>query len=185
MLRAETSERLQKLVDHASTHDLTVEEREPGDWGGLYAPNAGALAREVVRSWCRLCTAYSPYSEGQNRLVEFLEQLRDLPRWMAPVSRPDENGHVHRSEFRVLRFDWIGLEEEFRRQHFGRWLCSCCRGRTSSLIYRMRSIQVHVLPISHANPSEQTSSHTMIVTLPPTPGGETSSTPWRASQPAG
>jgi hypothetical protein len=122
MLRTETSERLQKLIDYASSHNLTAEDRDQGDWGGLYAPNAGALAQNVLRSYCRVCTAFSPYSEGQNRLVKFLEELRNLPRWLAPESRPDENGNVHETEFWTFGYGWLGLEDEFRRQHIGEFI---------------------------------------------------------------
>lgn len=120
MLRAETSSRLQKLIDYANSHNLTPEERESGDWGGLYAPKAIAFAQELLRSWCRVCEAFSPYSEGQNRLVEFLEQLRQLPRWMAPESPPDENGEVVDNEFWAFGRSWIGLEDKFRRHNVGK-----------------------------------------------------------------
>ncbi|KAG0631869.1 hypothetical protein M758_1G285600 [Ceratodon purpureus] len=121
LLRAETFSRLQQLSDYANSHDLTPEDRESGDcWGGLYPPNAGALAQDqVIRSWCRVCEAFSPYSEGQNRLVELLEQLRQLPRWMAPETHPDENGDVVESEFWAFGRKWIGLENEFRKHHAG------------------------------------------------------------------
>ncbi|KAJ4301305.1 hypothetical protein N0V90_003396 [Kalmusia sp. IMI 367209] len=117
MTRIETNERLQKLVNYAKLHKLTAEEQESSDWGGLCPPNAGSIAHEVLRAFCRVSTAFSPYSEGQNRLIEFLEELRNLPRWMEPETRPDENGKVHRTEFWAFGYSWIGLEDEFRRQH--------------------------------------------------------------------
>jgi hypothetical protein len=36
MLRTEASERRQKLIDYANSHNLTTEERESGEWGGLH-----------------------------------------------------------------------------------------------------------------------------------------------------
>jgi hypothetical protein len=125
VLRVETTTRLQKLKDYSRTH-LTAEDTESSDWGGLYPPNATAFAKELLQSWCRVCTAYAPYSEGQNRLIDFLNQLRQLPRWMAPETRPDENGHVVESEFWAFGHGWIGLEDEFRRLHAGRLLCPLC-----------------------------------------------------------
>jgi hypothetical protein len=119
LLRTEASERLQKLVEYANTHDMNTEERETGDWGGLPPPNSGAMAEQVL-GWCaRVCTAYAPYSEGQNRLIELLEELRSLPRWMAPEGRPDENGDVYESEFWKFGRGWIALDDAFRRQHVG------------------------------------------------------------------
>ncbi|KAF1951055.1 hypothetical protein CC80DRAFT_425436 [Byssothecium circinans] len=117
IIRAETSKRLQKLIDYANSHNLTAEQRESGDWGGLPPPNAGPCAEQFFRPYCRMCAAFSPYSEVQNRLIEFLEELGNLPRWMAPESRPDENGNVHHSEFWAFGYNWIGLEDEFRRHH--------------------------------------------------------------------
>jgi hypothetical protein len=119
LLRTETSSRLTKLQDYAAQHTLSADERESGDWGGLYAPNAGALVQGVLRSWVRVCSAYAPYSEGQNRLVEFLEELRGLPRWNAAESRPDEEGNVDEVEVWKFGFGWLGLEDEFRRVHVG------------------------------------------------------------------
>ena len=119
MVSTETSERLQKRIDYANLHKLTAEERESSDWGGLYPPNAGSIAHEVLRSYGRVSTAFSPYSKGQDQLIELLVELRDLPRWMAPETRPDENGDVYRTEFWAFGYNWIGLEDEFRRQHAG------------------------------------------------------------------
>jgi hypothetical protein len=133
LLRSETSSRLQQLQDYAAQHTLSADERESGDWGGLYAPNAGALVQGVLRSWVRVCSAYAPYSDGQNRLVEFLEELKGLPRWMAAESRPDEEGKVDEVEVWKFGFGWMGLEDEFRRAHVGEFdhfvlPCSCLFG---------------------------------------------------------
>ncbi|KAH7334619.1 hypothetical protein BKA66DRAFT_544535 [Pyrenochaeta sp. MPI-SDFR-AT-0127] len=117
MLRTETSERLQMLIDFAKSHSMDIDEEESYDWGGLPAPNAGAFAEDIIRSYCRVCMAFSPYSEGQNRLIKLLEELRGLPRWMAPESRPDESGNFHKSEFWLFGYNWLGLEDQFRRQH--------------------------------------------------------------------
>ncbi|PSN61561.1 hypothetical protein BS50DRAFT_625398 [Corynespora cassiicola Philippines] len=117
LLRTETSSRLQKLNDYAASHHLSAEDRESGEWMALYAPNATALAHEFIRLWCRVCTAFHPHSEGQDRLVAFLEELKDLPRWMAPESRPDEKGEVLSTEFWKFGKDWVGLEDDFRREN--------------------------------------------------------------------
>ncbi|KAH8732127.1 hypothetical protein GQ44DRAFT_801160 [Phaeosphaeriaceae sp. PMI808] len=140
LLRAETTLRLQKLIDYTNSHSLTVEEREHGDWGGLYAPNASLFAQNVLRSYCRVCTAFSPYSEGQNRLIELLVELKNLPRWMAPESRPDENGHVLRTEFWAFGYKWIGLEDEFRRQDAGYYRDAAAHNRWRNLQHAMARI---------------------------------------------
>lgn len=119
-VRTETSTRLQKLTDYAASHTLGPEDRESGEWTELYPPNAGAFAHEFIRSWCRISTAFSPHSNEQDRLMMILDKLKRLPRWMAPETRPDENGEVLKSEFWAFGQGWLGLEDEFRRQKEGK-----------------------------------------------------------------
>ncbi|KAH6644824.1 hypothetical protein C7974DRAFT_420253 [Boeremia exigua] len=116
LLRAETSRRLQKLNDYAASHHMTTEALESDDWMDLYPPNASALAQEVIRWWCKVCTAFYPHSGGQDRLIGLLEELRCLPRWMAPETRPDENGEVVETEFWAFGKNWIGLADKLRRE---------------------------------------------------------------------
>jgi hypothetical protein len=118
-IRSATTERLQNLIEYANSHDMTADDRESGDWGGLPAPYAGAHVEQIFRALCRVLTAFEPYSEGQNRVFAFLEELRRLPRWMAPEGRPDELGEFSRTEFWAFGRGWIGLTDEFRRQHAG------------------------------------------------------------------
>ena len=118
-IRTETLARLQTLNDYAATHILDPEDRESGPWMDLYPPNAGAFAQGFIRAWCRVSTAFPPHSEGQDRLIAILDELRRLPRWMAPETRPDETGEVLTSELWKFGRDWIGLEDEFRRQKDG------------------------------------------------------------------
>ena len=118
-IQTETSARLQTLNDYAAIHTLDSKERESGQWMDLYPPNAGAFAQGFIRDWCRISTAFSPHSEGQDRLIAILDELRRLPRWLAPETRPDENGEVLTTELWKFGRDWIGLEDEFRRQKDG------------------------------------------------------------------
>jgi hypothetical protein len=118
-IRTETSARLQTLNGYAATHTLDPEDRESGEWMDLYPPNAGAFVQGFIRDWCRISTAFPPHSEGQDRLIAILDELRRLPRWMAPETRPDEIGEVLTSELWKFGRDWIGLEDEFRRQQDG------------------------------------------------------------------
>lgn len=117
LLRAETSRRLEALLAIPNSHELSAEERQEKE---LYPPNATAFAEQLLRSYAGVCTAFAPYSAVQNRLIEFLEELRGLPRWMAPESGPDENGEVFRNEFWKFGFDWVGLEDAFRRECAGK-----------------------------------------------------------------
>jgi hypothetical protein len=156
LLRTETSSRLQKLNDYAASHRLTAEDRESGDWLQMYPPNAGALAQVFMRSWCRVCTAFYPYSEGQNRLVNLLEELKGLPRWMAPETRPDEDGKVLRTEFWAFQSGWIGLEDEFRRQ------------RDSELWLFRRSVFHHVIARDEDRTTQNTDAYVQILSLPAT-----------------
>jgi hypothetical protein len=115
MVRSVTYERLQKAIDYANSHSMTAEEREWGDWSGNLPPNATGYVRMIIGWYCRVSTAFSPYSEGQDRLIKFLEALRDLPRWMAPNSRPDVDGEVYRYELWAFEHNWLGLEDQFRK----------------------------------------------------------------------
>ncbi|KAF2877133.1 hypothetical protein BDV95DRAFT_139300 [Massariosphaeria phaeospora] len=114
IVRAATTERLQKLIEYASSHDVTVEEDGLPDFGGLGPPNAGPIADTFMRWFGRVCMAFSPYSESQNRFMQFLEELRNLPRWMAPEGYPNENGDCSRTEFWSFGYNWVGHEDEFR-----------------------------------------------------------------------
>jgi hypothetical protein len=118
-IRSAANERLQNLIEYADSHNMTADDRASGEWGGLPAPNAGAHAEEMFRALCRLLTVFEPYSESQDRVFAFLEELRSFPRWMAPEGRPDEAGVVSRTEFWTFGRGWIGLTDEFRRQHAG------------------------------------------------------------------
>lgn len=117
LLRAETSRRLEALLAIPNSHELSPEERDEKE---LYPPNATAFAEKLLRSYAGVCTAFAPYSDVQNRLVGFLEELRGLPRWMAPEAGPDEDGEVARNEFWKFGFDWVGLEDAFRRECAGK-----------------------------------------------------------------
>jgi|SRR5690242_3448024 len=121
LVRTETSSRLRTLNDYAASHHMTAITRESDEWLDLYLPNASALAQEVIQSWCRVCTAFYPHSEGQDRLVSLLGELRDLPRWMAPETRPDENGDVVETEFWAFGKNCIGLADQFRKQQDGEY----------------------------------------------------------------
>jgi hypothetical protein len=81
----------------------------------MYAPNASALIQGVMRSLVRVCSAYAPYSAGQNALLSYLDELKALPTWSAADSRPDEQGEVEETEVWRFGFGWLGLEDEFRR----------------------------------------------------------------------
>jgi hypothetical protein len=117
LLRTETSSRLQKLRTYLAQHP---EAAETDSWpDDLYAPNAGALIQGVLRSWVRVCSAYAPYSAGQNALFSYLQELKVLPKWSAPETRPDARGTVEETEVWGFGFGWLGLEDEFRRVHVG------------------------------------------------------------------
>ncbi|CAI6317676.1 unnamed protein product [Periconia digitata] len=120
-IREVTSSRLTKLIEYADTHDVTAEERQFGIYEeGIYVPDASTYANVILRTFGKACTAFPPRSETQNRLVGLLEELRGLPRWMAPELGPDEKGQVNSTEFWKfggIEESWIGLEDAFRREH--------------------------------------------------------------------
>ncbi|KAF2818627.1 hypothetical protein CC86DRAFT_154624 [Ophiobolus disseminans] len=116
-IRTESNKRFQALLNYANTHTMTAEHYEFGaEWGDLPRPNSSGLVEcLLIRTFSRMCSAFSPYSVGQNRLFALLEALRDLPRWIASEGNPDENGNGYEIEFWTFGRSWIGLENEFRR----------------------------------------------------------------------
>jgi hypothetical protein len=120
LLRTETSTRLQVLRAHVTQNPTAAQANEWPD--NMYAPNASALIQDVMRSWVRVCSAYAPYSAGQDALVQYLEELKALPKWRAAESRPDEKGAAEETEVWVFGFGWLGLEDEFRRVVGGMYL---------------------------------------------------------------
>jgi hypothetical protein len=151
MLRTDTSACLQKLLDYASTYshelsDLDDYQRGWGDWGDVPAPNASGHVEMVMRWYARVCTAFGPYSEGQNRLVELLEELRTLPRWEGPESKPDEKGECSTNEYWAFGRSWLGIEDAFRREHAGRWSGLFCSYVVCGFrIFHMHLLQLHNL----------------------------------------
>jgi len=120
MVRASTGERMQKITDYMNSHSMTAEDYESDEWEALGNPNATGHALVLLQTYSRICTAYSPYSEGQNRLIQLLEALRDLPRWDAPECRPDADGKTFERKFWAFEHGWLGLEDEFRARLGGK-----------------------------------------------------------------
>jgi hypothetical protein len=130
IIRNEAFTRLQDLHSYATEQNLFTEDGEnaPSDldeWGGLPPPNASALADTMMRAYVRVCQAFAPYSNGQNRIIQFLRELKGLPRWMAPCTIPDAEGDTCEKEFWDLGLMWCGWEDEWRREHIRKCLNRC------------------------------------------------------------
>jgi hypothetical protein len=127
IIRNESTTRLQNLHAYAAEHNLfesncEISNSGPEGWGDLPPLNAGALADAMMRTYVRVCQAFAPYSDGQNRLIELLQELKSLPRWMAPCTRPDAECDTCEMEFWDVGFNWCGWEDEWRREHVSKSL---------------------------------------------------------------
>ncbi|PYH92798.1 hypothetical protein BO71DRAFT_485099 [Aspergillus ellipticus CBS 707.79] len=74
----------------------------------------------VIQWAARLCSALPPGHVGQDRIIAFLEALRDLPRHeVAKVVFPTNEGEIVENMFQTMEVwlldgRWLSLQEEFR-----------------------------------------------------------------------
>lgn len=89
----EADRKLQELLKRPDPRNLTPEEEEQGiPSTRAIAPNPSGNLEELIQWIARLCSACPPYHPGQERIIEFLVVLRDLPRREVPDGVPPEEG---------------------------------------------------------------------------------------------
>lgn len=85
------------------------------------APNPSGDLEELIQWIARLCSAFPPYHPGQDRIIKFLEVLRDLPRREVPDGVPPEDGSEE--PYPTMTFwefeSWGWLAEIFRVEESG------------------------------------------------------------------
>lgn len=89
----EANARRQSLLQRPNPRNLTSEEEKQGIPSmRAIAPNPSGDLEELIQWIARLCSAFPPYHPGQDRIIEFLTVLRDLPRQEVPDGVPPEEG---------------------------------------------------------------------------------------------
>lgn len=86
-----TNQKQKEVMKRPDQQALTPEERAQGINMYDLVPNPRLAIHTIFLSLARLCSAFPPYHPGQNRIVEFLEALRGLPRHEAYTGCPSED----------------------------------------------------------------------------------------------
>ncbi|PWY83394.1 hypothetical protein BO70DRAFT_361513 [Aspergillus heteromorphus CBS 117.55] len=80
-------------------------------------PNPRGDVEMLIQWAARLCSAFPPSHAGQERIISFLEALRDLPRHKVlnvVFPREEGDGMYTAMELWPLRGRWLSLQQEFR-----------------------------------------------------------------------
>ena len=118
----EANTRHVELLKRPDPRSLTVEEEENG------VPSTRAIAPnpsgniELVFPWiATLCSAFPPHHEKQDRIIQFLEALRDMPRHDVYEGVPPENSDEPYNTTTLWPFggNWMALAEVFRIETYG------------------------------------------------------------------
>ncbi|OJJ85929.1 uncharacterized protein ASPGLDRAFT_122491 [Aspergillus glaucus CBS 516.65] len=106
-----------ELLKRPDPRSLTVEEEENG------VPSTRAIAPnpsgniELVFPWiATLCSAFPPHHEKQDKIIQFLEALRDMPKHDVYEGVPPENSDEPYNTTTLWPFggNWMALAEVFR-----------------------------------------------------------------------
>ncbi|KAI0438912.1 hypothetical protein F4803DRAFT_554544 [Xylaria telfairii] len=114
---AESSRRHEKLALRADWDNLTAEEQASGMTMRMLTPNASGYIEDAFTTLAKLLPAFPPAHEGQDRIVQFLLELRALPRHDAPDSIADAEAR----EVRYIKLwpfggNWQATAELYRWQ---------------------------------------------------------------------
>lgn len=118
----EATSRHIELLKRPDPRNLTAEEEENG------VPSMRAIAPnpsgniELVFPWiARLCSAFPPNHEKQDRIIQFLEALRDMPEHEVLEGVPPEDPNEPYDTTRLWPFGehWMALTEVFRIEAYG------------------------------------------------------------------
>ena len=113
----EANTRHVELLKRPDPRSLTVEEDENG------VPSTRAIAPnpsgniELVFPWiATLCSAFPPHHEKEDRIIQFLEALRDMPKHDVYEGVPPENSDEPYNTTTLWPFggNWMALAEVFR-----------------------------------------------------------------------
>lgn len=111
-----------ELLKRPDPRNLTADEEENGVPSmRAIAPNpSGSI--ELVFPWiATVCSAFPPHHEKQDRIIQFLESLRDMPRHDVYEGTPpeDPNGPYTTTTLWPFGGNWMALAEVFRIEAYG------------------------------------------------------------------
>ncbi|KAB8275419.1 hypothetical protein BDV30DRAFT_236785 [Aspergillus minisclerotigenes] len=121
----EAANNLNKWIVENSNTDLEERKRYPDPWNvpspenpSWVAPNPSGLITCFFESFARLCSAFPPGHVGQDRLIQFLEALRDMPKHEVPNYLPNDppEDFYYLLELWPFGGSWLGLTEVFRTE---------------------------------------------------------------------
>ncbi|GMF76476.1 unnamed protein product [Aspergillus oryzae] len=118
----EAANNLDKWIVEKSNTDLEERKKYPDPWNvpspenpSWVAPNPSGLITCFFESFARLCSAFPPGHVGQDRLIRFLEALRDMPKHEVPNYLPNDppEDFYYLLELWPFGGSWLGLTEVF------------------------------------------------------------------------
>ena len=122
---AEANRTLEALKQRSPPFQLTLEEQEQGLTSRLVGPNPQRWMEMIITSIAKVCSAFPPAHPAQDALVEFLRELRDMPKHGVPdgdYTAEDPGPVVRPCSFTLWHFGEpsVGyLAEKFRREAEG------------------------------------------------------------------
>lgn len=113
--------KLQELLKRPDPRNPTPEEEEQGIPSmRAIAPNPSGDLELFIQWIARVCSACPPYHPGQERIIEFLVVLRNLPRREVPDGVPPEGSDEPYPTITLWAFESLGwLAEIFRVEESG------------------------------------------------------------------
>lgn len=122
---SDANQQFKELMKRPDPRNLTPEEEEQGISMRVVAPNASGYIERVFESVAKLCFAFPPYDPGHDRIIQFLEALRDMPPHQTfdgvpPTEEEKNSGYDNVVTLWPFEEDWMALTEIFRREADGR-----------------------------------------------------------------
>ena len=84
LVATDANKRLETLKQRDPPLRLTVEEEEQGLTARLVGPNPERWMEMMMTTIARICSAFPPAHPAQDALVDFLRELRDMPKHEVP-----------------------------------------------------------------------------------------------------
>lgn len=118
----EAIRRHEELLKRPDPRNLTAEEKENGvPSTRAIAPNPSGNIQLFFPWIATLCSAFPPRHEKQDRIIQFLEALRNMPKHDVIEGVPPENPNEPYNTTTLWPFggNWMALAEVFRVETYG------------------------------------------------------------------
>ncbi|KLU91502.1 hypothetical protein MAPG_10020, partial [Magnaporthiopsis poae ATCC 64411] len=121
LVTTEANKRLETLKQRDPPLRLTPEEEEQGLTPRLVGPNPQRWMEMMTTTIAKICSAFPPAHPAQDALVDFLRELRDMPKHEVPDGDYEDPGAVvvRPRTFTLWPFGETSVEylaEKFRRE---------------------------------------------------------------------